>query len=49
MGIQIIKKPLFLKGFKTLWGFTEWWFGGGGGNWTRVRKLSALGTTCVSH
>ena len=47
--IQDNKKPTKLVGCAGFLGPCEAFFGGGGGNRTRVRKSSAIGSTCLSQ
>ncbi len=45
-----IKKPLETKGLKRSWGVIgDPVIGGGGGNRTRVREPSAVGSTCLAR
>jgi len=46
---RTIKKPTKLIGCAGFLGLCKTFFGGGGGNRTRVRKLSAVGSTCLSQ
>jgi len=49
VGRRINKKDLYIKAYRMLLDVLGNQYGGGGGNRTRVRKPSAIGSTCLDE